>query len=271
VVNRIHKQLEDCNIKLSSVVSDVMGKSGRAMLEAMIQGEGDPQRLAELAVGRLREKIPQLKEALLGEIQEHHRFMLGILVEQVRFLEGQIGKLNNRIEGVMPVPFVEAAKRLESIPGIDSKAAQDILAELGADLKTFPSSAQLASWAGMCPGNKQSAGKRYSGKTSKGNKWIRVIMVQSAWGASRSKGTYLKEMYGRLAARRGRKKALIAVAHRLLVVIYNVLTKKEMYKERTAQQQEQQRERTKQRLLKKLARLGVKVTLQAEQTQASVA
>ena len=261
VANRIQKTLEDGNIKLASVASDVLGASGRAMLKAIIQGENDPIVLADLARRKLRAKIPQLQEALSGEIQVHHRFLLGMLLEQVEFLEAQIDKLNARITVVLPAPFAEAIQRLDTIPGIDRRAAENILAEVGADMAPFASAGHLASWVGMCPGNNESAGKRRSGRTTKGNKWLRVVLVQCAWAASRSKGTHLRQLYGRLAGRRGKKRALVAVAHRLLLIVYNVLKKGQVYEEpvQTAPDRQQDKERLKQRLLKRLEKLGVKV------------
>jgi len=266
VANRIQKTLEDANIKLASVASDVLGASGRDMIRAIIQGENDPITLAELARQRLRKKMPQLQEALRGEVQDHHRFLLGMLMEQVEFLERQIEKLSQRIEAVMPAPFVEAIERLDTIPGIDRRAAQNIVAEVGADLLPFASAGHLASWVGMCPGNNESAGKRRSGKTTKGNRWLRVVLVQCAWAASRSKGTHLKQIYGRLAGRRGKKRALIAVGHRLLHIVYNVLKKGQRYQELGEDYLDKQsdKERLARRLLKRLEKLGVKVTVVQE-------
>jgi transposase len=264
VANRIHKTLEDANIKLSSVASDVLGASGRDMLKAIIKGENDPITLANLARQKLRAKIPQLQEALCGEIEDHHRFLLGMLMEQVEFLEGQIDKMSKRIEEVMPAPFAEAIERLDTIPGIDRRAAQNIIVEVGADMERFASAAHLASWVGICPGNNESAGKRKSGKTTKGNKWLRVVLVQCGWAASRSKGTHLRQLYGRLVGRRGKKRALVAVAHRLLVIIYNVLKKGQVYVEPApAVPLPQDKERLKQRLLRRLEKLGVKVVEEA--------
>jgi transposase len=264
VGNRIHKTLEDANIKLGSVASDVLGASGRDMIGAIVAGESDPIKLAELARQRLRKKIPQLQEALCGEIQEHHRFLLGLLLEQVAFLEGQIDKLSQRIAEVLPVPFEEAIQRLDTIPGIDRRAAENIVAELGADMKPFASSGHLASWVGVCPGNHESAGKRRSGRTTQGDRWLRVVLVQCAWAASHSKGTYLQAMYRRLAARRGKKRALVAVAHRLLEIAYNVLKKGQDYRELGAAYLDKQedKERLQERLLKRLAKLGLKVTVE---------
>ncbi len=266
VANRIQKTLEDANIKLSSVASDVLGASGRDMLKAIIKGESDPITLAELARQRLRKKIPQLQEALCGEIQDHHRFLLKLLMEQVEFLETQIDKMSARIREVLPAPFVEAIARLDTIPGIDRKAAENIIVEVGADMERFASAAHLASWVGVCPGNNESAGKRKSGRTTKGNRWLRVVLVQCAWAASRSKGTHLRQLYGRLVGRRGKKRALVAVAHRLLTIVYNVLKKGQVYEEpvQTAPNRQQDKERLKQRLLKRLEKLGVKILTEQE-------
>jgi len=261
VANRIQKTLEDCNIKLGSVASDVLGASGRDMIRAVIKGESDPLTLAGLARQRLRRKIPQLQEALCGEVQDHHRFVLAMLLEQVEFLEGLIERLTARIAEVLPAPFAEAIARLDTVPGIDRKAAENILAEVGADMGRFPSCGHLASWVGICPGNHESAGKRKSGRTTKGNRWLRVVLVQCAWAASRSKGTYLKAMYGRLAARRGKKRALVAVGHRLLEIVYNVLAKGQTYQELGEDylDSKQDKERLAQRLLRRLEKLGVRV------------
>jgi transposase len=264
VANRIHKTLEDANIKLASVASDVLGVSGRAMLRALSNGEGDPVVLAELARCRLREKIPQLQEALLGEVTDHHRFLLKMFLDQVEFVEGQIARLGQRITEVLPAPFAEAIDRLQTIPGIDRRAAQNIVAEIGADMKPFKSAGHLASWVGVCPGNHESAGKRRSGRTTKGNGWLRVTLVQCAWAASHTKGTYLAAQYKRLAARRGKKRALVAVGHTLLGIVYAVLRKKSVYRELGADYLDRQdKEKLTARLLKRLDKLGVKVTVEA--------
>lgn len=265
VSNRIQKTLEDANIKLASVASDVLGKSGRAMIRAIVSGEGDPVVLADLARCRLREKIPQLQEALLGEVTAHHRFLLGMLMDQVEFLEGQIGRLGARIAAVLPAPFEEAIERLVTIPGIERRAAENIVAELGVDMKPLPSAGHLASWVGICPGNHESAGKRRSGRTTQGNSWLRVTLVQCAWAASHTKGTYLSAQYKRLAARRGKKRALVAVGHTLLGIVYAVLKKQSVYRELGADYQDRQdKEKLTTRLLKRLAKLGVKVSVEAE-------
>jgi transposase len=270
VANRIQKTLEDANIKLASVASDVLGASGRDMLRAMVSGERDPVVLADLARQRLRAKIPQLQEALFGEIEGHHRFLLGMLLEQVEFLEKQVERLTARIAEVLPPPFVAAVERLQTIPGIDRRAAEGIVAEVGADLRAFASAGRLSSWVGICPGNHESAGRRRSGRTTKGNAWLRVLLVQCAWGASRSKGTYLQAMFRRLAARRGTKRALVAVGHRLLEIIYAVLKKGQTYQELGVDYLDrlQDRERLTARLVKRLQKLGLKVTIEEAQAVA---
>jgi transposase len=234
------------------------------MIRAIVGGESDPVRLADLARQRLRKKIPQLQEALCGEVEDHHRFLLGMLMDQVEFLERQIEKLSRRIGEALPRPFEEAIRRLDTIPGVDRRAAENIVAELGADMGPFASAGHLGSWVGVCPGNNESAGKRRSGRTTKGNRWLRAVLVQCAWAASHSKGTYLQALYRRLAARRGKKRALVAVAHRLLAIIYNVLKKGQDYRELGADYLDKQedKERLKQRLLKRLERLGLKVTVE---------
>jgi len=222
VANRVQKVLEDANMKLASVASDVLGVSGRAMLEAMIAGREDAKALAQLARGRLREKIPQLELALEGRMSDHHRFLLRALLDQLAHLEGQIELFDRRIEQ-MNSPFVLAVEAVAAMPGFDRTSAQAVIAEIGTDMNVFPSADHLSSWCGICPGNHESAGKRQSGKTRKGNAWLRSILTQSAWAATHKKGSYFRAQYRRLVGRRGKKRALIAVAHSLLVVIYHLL------------------------------------------------
>jgi transposase len=233
VANRIQKVLEDANIKLSSVASDVLGVSGRAMIRAIIDGQEEPAELAELARRRLRGKIPELKQALQGRITDHHRFLLRALLEQIEFLEGLIARFDAQIDQAME-PFAVAAERLEGIPGIGEKAAEVVVAELGVDMKPFPTPGHLSSWAGLCPGNDQSAGKRRSGKTTKGSQWLRTTLVQAAWAATHTKETIFSACYQRWAKRMGKKKALVAVAHKILVVIWHLLQKGTDYREKYA-------------------------------------
>src|SRR6185369_16809934 len=229
VANRIQKVLEDANIKLGSVATDVLGVSGRDMLRAIIAGEDNPEVLAELARMKLRAKIPQLRLALRGRVTEHHRFLLRLLLDQVTQMEGLIARLSERITEVMSAPFAEAVQRLATIPGIDERAAENILAEIGTNMDQFPTAGHLASWTGMCSGNRESAGKRQSGRTTKGNRWLRVTLVQVAWAASHTKKTYLAAQYQRLAGRRGKKRALVALGHTILVIIYRLLKDRTTY------------------------------------------
>jgi transposase len=222
IVNRIQKVLEDANIKLGSVASDVVGTSGRLMLQALIAGESNPEKLADLAKLRLRNKIPQLEEALYGKVSDHHRWMLKLLWDQLTNSEAFLVRLDERIEQLTR-PQQPVLERLDAIPGIDRRVAEVLLAEIGADVSPFPSDAHLASWAGMCPGNNESAGKRRSGKTTKGSRWLRQALVQAAWAASHKKDSYFQAHAQNLMRRRGRKRALVAVAHSLLLVIYHML------------------------------------------------
>jgi transposase len=269
VANRIQKVLEDANVKLAGVATDVLGVSGRAMLEALAGGQTDAEQLAELAQGKLRAKRPQLRQALHGRVTDHHRFLLRLLLDELTSLEGLIGRLSERITEVLPAPFVEAARRLVTIPGIKEQAAENILAEIGADMDQFGSAARLASWAGMCPGNHESAGKRKSGKTTKGNRWLRTTLVQVAWAASHTKDTYLAAQYRRLASRRGQKKALVALGHTILGVIYHVLRDRTTYRELGPDYLEQlDAARLTRSLVRRLERLGHRVTLQAQEPAA---
>jgi transposase len=265
VSNRIQKVLEDANVKLASVASEVLGASGRAMLRALIGGEDDPGKLAELARGRLRDKLPQLRLALAGRVTEHHRFLLGLLLDQVGQLEGLIARLEARVTEVLG-PFEEKARRLMGVPGISRTVAEVVLAELGPDLATFPSPGQLASWAGLCPANRESAGKALGGPGRKGNRWLRAALVQAAWAASHSKGTYLQAQYRRLAARRGRKRALVAVAHSLLHIVYHVLKGGRCYAELGGDYFDRREgERLTRHLVRRLESLGHRVTLEPVQ------
>jgi transposase len=231
VANRLQKTLEDANIKLGSVASDVLGASGRAMIRAMIDGQEDPAQLAELAKQKLRGKIPELKRALLGRVTEHHRFVLRLLMDQIDALERLIGRLDERIDEAMR-PFDEAAGRLQGIPGVGDRAAEVIVGEIGPDVEAFPTAGHLCSWAGLCPGNDQSAGKRRGGKTTKGSPWLRSLLVQAAWSASHTKDTVFSACYRRWVPRLGKKKALIAVAHKILVVVWHLLKRGTSYQER---------------------------------------
>ena len=230
ISNRIQKILEDANIKLGSVASDVVGVSGRQMLQAIISGESDPVQLADLARRRLRGKIPQLQEALYGNISEHHRWMLALLWDQRVAAEAFITRLDERI-AQLTRPQQPALEKLDAIPGIDRRVAEVVLAEIGPDMSPFPTDAHLASWAGVCPGNNESAGKRRSGKTTKGSRWLRQALVQAAWAASHKKNSYFQAHANNLMRRPGRKRGLVGVAHSLLLVIYHVLKQATEYRD----------------------------------------
>jgi len=222
VANRIHKILEDANIKLGVVASDILGVSGRAMLRALIEGRQTPQQMADLARRQLRGKIPQLRLALEGHVTEHHRFVLAELMDQLEDLERRIERFTRRIEEISG-PFASAIRAVTELPGFDERSAQNVVAEIGTDMTQFPTDAHIASWAGVCPGSNESAGKRKSGRTTKGNRWLRAALSQAAWAASRTKQSYFRAQYRRLVGRRGKKRAIVAVGHSLLVVIYHVL------------------------------------------------
>ena len=266
--NRVQKVLEDANIKLASVATDVLGVSGRDMPGALIAGEDDAAKLADKARKRLRNKIPALQTALRGRVTEHHRFQLRLLLDHVTHLEGLIGRLGGRIEAVM-APFAEAVERLTTIPGVEQRAAEVVIAEIGPDMSQFPTAEHLASWAGMCPGNDESAGKRKSGKTAKGSRWLRQILTQAAWAASHTKGTYLAAQYRRLAARRGKKRALVAVGHTLLVILYHLLKDHTTYAELGGDFLERlEPDQLTRHLVKRLEKLGQNVILQPNEDAA---
>jgi transposase len=221
-VNRLQKTLEGANIKLGSVATDIMGKSGREMLEQLVAGQTDPAALADLAKGRLRAKIPALERALVGRFGAHQRFLVGQQLAHIDYLDEVIARLSAEIaERVRP--FEDALARLDEIPGVGRATAEVIVAELGTDMTRFPTDAHAASWAALCPGHHESAGKRTSGKTRKGNRSLRVALVEAAHAAGRARNTYLSAQYHRFAARRGKKKAAVAVAHSILVIAYHLL------------------------------------------------
>jgi transposase len=229
-VNRLQKFLEAANIKLSSVANDVMGASGRAMLEALTAGSTDPHVLSELAKGRLRKKLPELRKALEGRFRPHHRFMVGEILTHIDFLDEAIERISQEVSCRI-VPFSKTVEVMDLIPGINQRVAEGVLSEMGVDMSCFPTDGHAASWAGLCPGNNESAGKRKSGKTRKGDRWLRRYLIEAAWAASRKKGSYLSALYHRLVVRRGKKKAITAVAHKLLVIIYHMLKDQASYQE----------------------------------------
>ena len=216
-------KFREAGIKLDSVASDVLGVSGRAMLAALVAGERDPEVLAELAKGRLRKKIPALREALRGRFKEHHALLIRLVPDHTAYLEAAIADLDREIDKVM-APFAEARDRLDTITGVGKQAAEVIIAEIGADMSRFPTAGHLASWAGMAPGNNITGGKRHSGKTTKGDVWLADILTQCAWSAARSPNTYLSAQFWRLAHRIGKKKAAVAVGHSILVICWHLLS-----------------------------------------------
>jgi transposase len=263
-VNRLQKVLEDANLKVASVATDIMGVSGRAMLAAILQGTTDPATLADLAKGRLRTKRAELERALAGRVSGHHRLLLTTHLAHIDFLDEEIVRLSAEIaERLRPV--ADAMQRLDTIPGVDRQTAEVLVAELGTELERFPSAAHLASWAGMCPGNRESAGKRRGGRTRKGSKWLRRALIEAACGAVRTKQagrTALAGHYRRLVARRGRQKAIVAVGHRLLIIVYHVLRHGQSYQEPTPTDLDQRRRRhARDRAIHQLRQLGYDVTV----------
>ena len=293
VVNRLQKVLEWANIKLSSVATDVTGVSARAMLEAIVQDQVDPAALSELARGRLRKKRDALEQALTGAVRDHHRFMIGQHLTQIDFLDQQIAAFDEQITAAMqdmsqppdepgpaqpdasqvvvtppedttgPLTWEAAVALLDTIPGVGPRAAEMILAEIGLDMSRFPSEAHLSSWAKVSSGNNESAGKRYSGAIGHGNRWLRTVLVQVAWAAVKVKKSYLSSFYHRLAARRGAKRAIIAVAHRLLIAIYHMLKKQEPYKDLGATYlDERNKPKVVSRMKHRIEQLGYRVTIE---------
>ena len=310
IVNRIQKVLEDANIKLSSVVTDITGKTAQQILHALLEGEQNPEKLAGMARGKLRSKQLQLAQAVQGTLREHHRFVLKQHLAHLDFLDKQIEAFDQEIAEQLglasgpeepdpsssqrqtvkeksPSPPSEeitekasrerlwehqqdlrqAVERLDAITGISLRTAEVVVAEIGIQMDHFPTEEQLASWAGLCPGNKVSAGKRLSGRTTKGNRWLRTALIEAAQGAASSKGTFLGAYYRRLCQRMGRKKAIVALAHRILLIIYHVLKQDEPFRELGEQYaSEKEREMTKRRALRRLEQLGYQVQLQQAET-----
>jgi transposase len=261
VANRIHKVLEDANIKLGAVASDILGVSGRAMLTALLKGETDVGKMAELAQSVLRRKIPQLRLALEGKFTDHHRGILQSLMGHLQFLESQLDLISESIsKQARQLLSVEDFRRLDAIPGINQVSLENILAEIGPDMSAFPDAAHLCSWTGMCPGNEESAGKRLRSRTRPGNRWLRRALSEAAWAASRTKGTYFEAQFRRIAARRGKSRALIAVGHSLLTVVYHVLKEHKEYQELGSDYFDRQApERLQRYLIRRLESLGLEV------------
>jgi transposase len=312
LVNRIQKTLEDTNIKLASVASDITGQSGRAMLQAMLEGEQDPQKLADLARGRMKEKREQLAQALQGTLGDHHRFLLQSQLRQLDFFDQQVRELDQEIahrlgvpsgpadpdppdpssplpateersespvpsdsaesmgrlpaesEAPKPLSSAETIRLLDEVTGINIRIGEIVVAELGLQLERFPDEAHLCSWVGLCPAAKISANKRLSTKTGKGNRWLRQALIEAANAAARSKGTFLGAYYQRLRKRMGHKKAIVALAHRILVIIYHLLKEQQSYRELGPEHvDEKAAEVARRRALRTLEQLGYDVTLQS--------
>jgi len=262
VSNRVRKLLEGANIKLGSVASDVMGVSGRRMLWAMVKGETDVEKLAGLALGQLQEKREQLIEALTGHVRPHHRSMLRLLLTQWEFLDRLVAEIEGEIE-VAARPFQEAVDLVLTIPGMSEVSAWSIVAEIGATMEPFASGGHLASWAGICPGNNESAGKHYSGKTRSGNIWLKRSLCLVAWAASHTRNTYFSAQFRRLAQKRGKKRAILAVGHSILVTAYAMLKHKRSYQELGPQYFDKLNEEGLKRFcIKKLEAMGNQVILQ---------
>jgi transposase len=261
-VNRIQKVLEGANIKLASVVSNILGVSGRAMLEALVAGTAEPGDLAALATPRLEASRAELEAALEGRVGDHQRWLLATQLERIAFLDRQLGRLDAEIEARLR-PFEDELARLDSIPGISRRGAQELLAALGTDMHRFPSAKHLASWAKLCPGTDESAGKRRPAGTGRGNPYLRATLVEAAWAASRTRGTYLAAQFHRLAARRGKKRAVVAVAHSILTIAYSILRDGTTYQDLGANYfDERSKEATTRRAVRRLERLGYKVTIE---------
>jgi transposase len=257
--NRVHKVLEDACIKFDTVATDILGVSGRRMIQAILDGYDHPMELAERVKGTLRGKIPQLRLALNGRITEHHRFMLAELMDDLERVEAKIQRLEKEIATQVDMQQVE---RLCSIPGVDMITAWTLLAELGTDTSVFASPKHAASWAGLCPGNHESGGKRLSNRTRKGNRWLRRALTQSAWGASRKKDCYLAAFFYRHAAKQGVRKAIVSLAHRILLIAFCLLRDRVDYHEAGGDYFDQLNPlRVRNRLIRRLQRLGVDVIL----------
>ena len=264
-VQRVEKTLQDAGIKLSSVASEVLGVSARKMLDALISGTHDPDVLAELAKGALRKKIPALREALQGRFTGHHALLIGQMLAQIDFLDETIATLSERVEELTR-PFSREIELLDTIPGVDRRAAEMMLAEIGPDMSRFPTDAHLASWGGMCPGQRESGGKKHSANTRKGSKWLRGTLTECSKAVVRTKGTYLSARYHRIKSRRGHAKATVATGHKILTAAYHVLNQgvpyNELGEEFFYRRDTENTERYRRRLIRQLERLGHQVTLE---------
>jgi transposase len=271
VANRLHKLLQDANIKLSAVASDILGVSGRAMLEALQRGEQDVEPMAELAKGRLRKKMPQLRLALEGKVTEHHRYLLERLLKRFDGLEDEIGELSEAIDRSLAELLPQAdATRLDAIPGLNATTIQNVIAEIGPDMDVFPDAYHLSSWAGVCPGNEESAGKRLRSATRHGNRWLRRALAEAACAASHAKDSYFAAQYRRLAGKRGKRRALMALGHAILITVYHVLKHQREYQDLGRDYFDRlDPERLQRHLVKRLESLGLEVTVRPREDKAA--
>ena len=261
VANRLHKVLQDANVKLSNVTHHVLGVSGRAMLDALVAGTTDPDVLADLARGQLRKKLPALRQALTGRFRAHHAFLLGQILAHLDYLEDAIAAVSAHIAEQLR-PFAPQVERLMTIPGVQRRTAETILAEIGTDMAVFPTAGHLASWAGMCPGNDESAGKRRSGKTRKGSKWLRTSLIEAGNAAARTKATALGARYRRILPHRGHRKAVVAVGRHILEISYHLLRTERTYQELGPDYFDRRHaERLQRRCVRQLEQLGLQVTI----------
>jgi transposase len=259
--NRLHKVLEDADIKLAGVATDVLGVSGRAMLTALVEGTTDPEVLADLAKGTLRRKLPALRQALAGRFRRHHGFLVSQLLAHLDYLDEAIDTLSGQIEESIR-PFAATLTRLDSIPGVGQRAAEVLIAEIGVDMRVFPTAGHLASWAGLCPGNNESAGKHRSGRARQGNRWLRMTLIESALAAART-STALGARYRRVMRYRGHHKAVIAVAHAILVIAYHLVSRETMYQDLGPDYFDRRHaERAQRRAVQTLERQGFRVILE---------
>jgi transposase len=262
VINRLHKILEDAGIKLASVATRLMGASGRAVMKALVSGASDPIALAELAQGRLRRKLPALREALEGRFRPHHAFLMSQLLAHVDYLDEAVLEASTQIETAM-APYAQDLERLDTIPGVNRRTAEVLIAETGGDMSHFPTAKHLASWAGLCPGHYESAGKRMAGTVRKGNRWLRTALVEAALSASRAKDSALAARYRRIMRHRGHKKAVIAVAHAMLVSVFYMLSRQQAYHELGSDYFDHRHaERARRRAIQTLERQGYRVTIE---------
>ncbi|MGH2410325.1 MAG: IS110 family transposase [Chloroflexota bacterium] len=267
-VNRVQKVLEGANIKLAAVATDIMGVSGREMLAALIAGNADPATMAQFAHGRMREKIPQLEQALAGTFQPHQRFLVAEQLAHIDYLDALIGRVSAEIAARVR-PFAREAALVDTVTGIGSRTADAIVAELGVDLRRFPTADHLTAWAGLAPGNNESAGKRKRGKTRKGSPWLRTLLVEAAQAAGHSHDTYLGALFHRLAGRIGKKRAAVAVARKILVIVYHILTTHEPYHEVGATYLDHRdKQAAERRAVRRLEALGYTVSLQPKEPAA---